>query len=397
MRERQALADVTGGRYRKASKKKKGEILGEFCQSTGYHRKHAIAILRNAGKTQLRRMGKETAKVKITARTRRKRVYRRFYDEPVRQAVTAIWEFFLRVCGKRLVPMIRENLPALAGRFGIPQDVQAKLAAVSRATVERMLRRERKAYKPKGTCSTKPGTLLKQQIPVRAFWRWDDKQPGFCEIDTVSHDGGYAAGEYAFTLSLTDVALCWSEFRALKNKARKWTGEALEDIRSGFPVPLKGIDSDNGGEFINWHLKTWCETRGINFTRGRQYHKNDNAYIEQKNGDIVRKTVGYGRFQGDPALEALSAVYAVLNPLLNFFYPNMKCIDKIQAGQKKKRIYEKELKTPFQRIMERPGIPGKIKRALQKKKDSLNIIYLQESLGKALDNLGSFAHHAPGG
>jgi hypothetical protein len=396
MKERQALANITGGRYRKAGKKKKGEILEEFCQSTGYHRKYAIALLRNAGKTQLRRIGKETVTVKITAKTRRKRVYKRFYDEKVEQAVIAVWDFFRRVCGKRLVPMIRANLPALTGKFRIPPDILAKLATVSRSTVERMLRRERKAHKPKGTCSTKPGTLLKQQIPVRTFWRWDDKQPGFCEIDTVSHDGGYAAGEYAFTLSVTDVALCWSEFRALKNKARKWTQEALEDIRAAFPVPLKGIDSDNGGEFINWHLKGWCEKHRITFTRGRQYHKNDNAYVEQKNGDIVRKTVGYARFQGDSALAALAAVYAALNPLMNFFYPNMKCADKIQEGQKKKRVYEKELKTPFQRVMERQDISEDIKRPLREKKDSLDIINLQESLNAALDNLDRLAHHAPG-
>jgi hypothetical protein len=272
MKERQALTNITGGRYRNAAKKIKGGILEDFCQNTGYHRKYAITLLRNAGKTQLRWIDKETVRVKITATTHRKRVYQRFYDEKVEQAVIAIWDFFRRICGKRLVPMIRANLSALTGTFRIPQDVRAKLAAVSRSTVERMLRRERKARKPKGTCSTKPGTLLKQQIPVRTFWRWDDKQPGFCEIDTVFHNGGYTAGEYAFTLSLTDMALCWSEFRALKNKARKWTQEALEDIRDSFPVPLKGIDSDNGGEFINWHLKDWCEIRRITFTRGRQYH-----------------------------------------------------------------------------------------------------------------------------
>jgi hypothetical protein len=143
-------------------------------------------------------------------------------------------------------------------------------------------------------------------------------------------------------------------------------------------------------------LKDWCETRHIAFTRGRHHHKNDNAYVEQKNGDIVRKTIGYARLQGDSALSALSSVYALLNPLLNFFYPNMKCVDKLQVGQKKKRIYEKDLKTPFQRIIERPDIPENFKVSLREKKDSLDIIYLQESLNAALDNLDRLAHHAPG-
>jgi hypothetical protein len=187
------------------------------------------------------------------------------------------------------------------------------------------------------------------------------------------------------------------EFRALGNKARKWTAEAMEDIRTAFPVQLRGTGSDNGGEFINWHLKDWCEKHCVTFTRGRRCRKKGNAYVEQKNGDIVRKTVGYARFQGDSALAALTAVYDVLKALMNFFYPNMKCVDKLQAGQKKKRVYEKELKTPFRRIMERTDIPEDIKRALQEKKDSLDIIALQEALDTALDNLDRLAHHAPGG
>jgi transposase InsO family protein len=319
----------------------------------------------------------------------------------VEKAVLALWTFFRFLCGKRLIPMIQDNLDAIAKhrRFSrlITAEVKAKLATVSRSTVERMLRRERKHRKVKGTSTTKPGTLLKQQIPVRTFWRWDDKQPGFCEIDTVSHDGGYAKGEYLFTLSATDVCLCWSEFRASKNKARTWTETALQDIRTTFPVPLKGIDTDNGAEFINWHLKHWCEQHNLTFTRGRQYHKNDNAFVEQKNGDIVRKTVGYGRFQGEDALDALAGVYAVLNPLNNFFYPNLKCVDKKQVGQRTKRVYEKTPKTPFQRVMERKDISRQIKKRLSRQKDTLNIVALQESLEKALDNLLRFIHHAPGG
>jgi hypothetical protein len=150
-----------------------------------------------------------------------------------------------------------------------------------------MLNRER--HKTKGTCATKPGTLLKQQILVRTFWCRDDRQPGFCEIDTVSRDGGFAQGEYAFTLSITDVRVCWSEFRPLKNKAQKWTVQALQDIYDTFPLPIKGLDSDNGAEFINWYLETWRETNRIIFTRGRQYHKNDDAFIEQKKRRICER------------------------------------------------------------------------------------------------------------
>jgi len=398
MKEKQALADVTGLRYRKAKKAAKSTILDEFCKNTGYHRKYAIFLLGRAGKTQLRRIGSATVKVIITAKTNIKRKYKRFYDEPVEQVILALWRFFNFVCGKRLVPMIRDNLDAIAysERFRniVTTEVKEKLSKISRSTVERMLAKERKRWKVKGSCATRQGSLLKRQIPVRTFWRWNDKQPGFCEVDTVSHDGGYASGEYAFTLSLTDVCLCWSEFRAIKNKARVWTEQALEDIRTSFPIPLKGIDCDNGAEFINWHLKAWCENHSINFTRGRQYHKNDNAYIEQKNGDIVRKIIGYGRFHGDKAFAALQAVYAILNPLYNFFYPSLKCIDKQQIGQKTKRIYEKEAKTPFQRIMERDDIPDELKQDLAKQKAMLDIVAMQEQLDLAIDNLQKFMQHS---
>jgi transposase InsO family protein len=401
MKEKKALANVTGPRYRKALKTDKSRILDEFCLNTGYHRKYAIALLQHAGKTQLRYINKQTVNVKITARTRKKRVYLRYYDENVEKAVLAIWSFFRFLCAKRLLPMIQDNLDALSKhrifRRLISSEVKHKLAKISRSTVERMLKRERKHNKTKGTCATKPGTLLKQQIVVRTFWRWNDKKPGFCEIDTVSHDGGYAKGEYLFTLSATDVCLCWSEFRALKNKARAWTEKALEDIRITFPVPFKGIDTDNGAEFINWHLKHWCEQHSITFTRGRQYHKNDNAFVEQKNGDVVRKTIGYGRFQGEDALDALAQVYAILNPLNNFFYPNLKCIDKKQVGQKTKRVYEKTPKTPYQRVMEREDISFEIKKRITQRKETLNIVSLQEALEKALDNLQRFIQVAPGG
>jgi hypothetical protein len=190
MAQKKTLADITGPRYRKAEKTQKSTILDEFCHTTGYNRKYAVTLLRRAGKNHLRRIDSKTLKVKITAQRRKKRLCHRIYDDPVEKAVHAIWDFFYRICDKRLVSMIRTNLKALIAEFNLPQNVQAKLAQVSRSTIERMLGRERKRHKAKGTSSTKPGTLLKQQISVRTFWHWEDKKAGFCEIDTVSHDGG---------------------------------------------------------------------------------------------------------------------------------------------------------------------------------------------------------------
>jgi transposase InsO family protein len=398
MRERQALARVTAPRYRKADKAKKTAILTEFCHNSGYNRKYAITVLRQIGKKHLRHIDGKTVNVLIVSKSHKKRIYQSYYDEPVKQAVLRLWEFFHFICGKRLVPLIRENLDSLAAsrRFGIRGEVRKKLALISRSTVERMLHSER-IKKPKGSCSTKPGTLLKQHIPVRTFWHWDDKTPGFCEIDTVSHGGDFTLGHFAYTLTLTDVCLGWTELRPLKNKARLWTISALNDMLSSFPIPIKGIDSDNGAEFINWHLLDWCKKLKINFTRGRQYHKNDNAYVEQKNGDVVRKTVGYGRLEGDDAFAALAAVYSAVCPLLNFFYPSMKCIDTLRVGQKVKRIYEKEPKTPFQRIQEHAEIPQAVKQCLATKKAALNIVTLQDTLDKAVDNLMKQVQHNPGG
>jgi hypothetical protein len=255
MQEKKALADVTGSRYRNGKRREKTAILNEFCKSTGYNRKYAITILRNAGKKQMRRINGRMVNVKITAKTHRKRLYTPYYGEDVRKSVLAIWAFFHNVCGKRLVPMIRDNLDALFAdkKLNLSADAKAKTAQISRSTVERMLKKERSLNKVKGTCATSlrkrsaPGTLLKQQIPVRTFWRWDDKKPGFTEAAptswrSVSHDGGFACGEYTYTLSVTDVALCWSEFRALKNKAQRWTHAAFEDIPTSFPVPVNATE-----------------------------------------------------------------------------------------------------------------------------------------------------------
>jgi hypothetical protein len=268
----------------------------------------------------------------------------------------------------------------------INTEVQAKLLTISRSTIERILRTERKARKAKGSCSTKPGTLLRNQIPIKVFWPWDDQKPGFTEIDTVSHDGGNASGEFCSTLTVTDICDQWTVNIALKNKAQRWVKEAMDNTRLYFPVPLKGIDSDNGSEFINKTLQAWCEKYHINFTRSRSYHKNDNCYVEQKNDDRVRKTVGYGRISGEKAYNALVLVYKYLNPLGNFFYPCKKLISKQRVNSKTKKVYDKPI-TPFQRIMERDDVSPEDKQKLANEKSCYNIVQLQDALDSAVDKL----------
>jgi len=280
-----------------------------------------------------------------------------------------------------------------AKRFKMSAEVKKKLATISRSTVERLLTAERKKHKLKGKSTTKKGTLLKNQIPVRRFWAWDDKQPGFCEIDTVSHDGGGEMNSHhAWTLTATDVALCWTEVRALKNKAQKWTTEAADDIYTAFPVPVRGFDSDSGSEFINQYFKKYCEEHKINFTRGRARHSNDNCYVEQKNGDVVRKTVEHFRYEGDEALAAMEEVYSHLNPLINYFYPTKKTIDKkTLPNGKVKKIFEKRLMTPYERLLDHPAVSEENKKKAMETKAALDIVDLHEKLERACEALFSIA------
>ena len=392
MAEKRKLRAGYAIRYRKAKKAEKTKILDEYLKLLGLvNRKHAIYTLNRYGKKQLRFINGKSVNVVITNTIHKKRVYKKYYDEKVAKVLIDLWKFFRYICGERLVPLLRTNLDAISRkkRFRINAEVKKKLATISRSTVERLITEERKKHKLKGKSTTKKGTLLKNQIPVRRFWAWDEKQPGFCEIDTVSHDGGGEINShYAWTITATDVALCWTEVRALKNKAQKWTMEAAEDIYRTFPVPIRGIDSDSGGEFINLYFKKFCDERRINFTRGRARHSNDNCYVEQKNGDVVRKTVEYFRYEGDEAFVALKKVYFYLNPLINYFYPTKKTIDKkILSNGKVKKIFEKQLKTPYERVLEHPDVSDENKKRLIKNKASLDIVNLQENLEKACEAL----------
>jgi hypothetical protein len=392
MAEKNKIRAEYAKRYRKAKKTEKTKILDEYLKLVGKgNRKYAIFTLNREGKKQLRLINGKNTNVIISSTARKKREYQKYYDDEVAQVLIKLWKFFRYICGERLVPLLRANLDTISRkrRFRMSREVKQKLSTISRSTVERLLTKERKKHKLKGKSITKKGTLLKNQIPVRVFWAWDEKQPGFCEIDTLSHDGG---GEitpyYAWTVTATDVALAWTEVRALKNKAQRWTLEAASDIYDSFPVPILGIDSDGGSEFVNQYFKKWCDERRITFTRGRSHHSNDNCFVEQKNGDVVRKTVGYARLEGDEVLSALQKVYSYLNPLINYFYPTKKLIAKNKLPNGKiKKVYEKELKTPYQRLLEHPLVSDTFKVKARKIKDSLDIVYLQESLEMACDEL----------
>jgi len=274
----------------------------------------------------------------------------------------------------------------LVFEFNLSKELTALLKSVSPATIDRKLKNEKARYRLKGIRTTKPGSLLKSQIPIRVCFDRDEKRPGFFEVDTVSHCGARASGQFLQTL--TDAGSGWTEVCALLNNAHRWVKEQIAQTKANMPFPMLGIDGDNGGEFINHQLLDWCIQNNVKFTRTRPYRKNDNCFVEQKNGDVVRKTVGYARFEGQDALNALADVYRFLNPLLNYWYPTFRLIakEKLSSGRYKK-IYEKEAKTPYQRLLESAYISEECKAELHRRAASLNPVTLKRSMDKARDRL----------
>jgi hypothetical protein len=310
------------------------------------------------------------------------------YHKAFLKVLADIWELFDCQCGKLLAPLIRGIMDFLVNDFNLDDELYALLKTVSPATIDRKLRKAKERYRIKGIRTTKPGSLLKSQIPIRVTFDRDEKKPGYFELDTVSHCGANAKGQFCQSLTITDVGSGWTEECGLLNNAHRWVKEAIIRTRSTLPFPMLGIDSDNGGEFINHQLFDWCVQNGIKFTRGRPYRKNDNCFVEQKNGDVVRKTVGYARFEGQNALNALNEVYRYLNPLLNYWYPTLRLIakEKLPSGRYKK-IYEKEAKTPYQRILESPYVSDECKDELRLRAALLNPVALKRGMDEARDRL----------
>src|SRR5712691_11653371 len=289
MQAREEVTAGTAGKYRQATKKEKKAILDQFVMTTGYSRWHARFLLRSHGKrlqVDQQRMLVADAR-KRWSRSQRQRVY----DEKVVVVLTKLWKIMDYICGKRLQPIIAELVMVLErhNELSCEQQTRAKLLRISAATIDRLLKPERRKYELRGRSRTKPGTLLKHQIPIRTFSEWDEQQPGFVEVDLVGHDGGLATGDYCQTLDMTDVATTWTETMAVKNKAQVWVFEALKKLRKNLPFPLLGLDSDNGSEFINHELQRYCEQEKLTFTRSRPYRKNDNCFVEQKNYSVVRR------------------------------------------------------------------------------------------------------------
>lgn len=385
MKERKVVTKALCERYRKARKKDKGSILNDFVEATGYGRSYAGGLLRQHGRRVEVRPG---VRVEGDAHRRPRRARPRTYGPEILEPLKKVWAMLDYLCGKRLVPALRELVPRLVAlkELRIKKAVQKKLLSISASTVDRLLKPERERLTLKGRGHTKPGTLLKHQIPIRTFSDWDDAQPGFLEMDLVGHDGGRAAGDYAFTLDLTDVASGWSEQIAVQNKAEKWVFEGLKAIRERLPFPVLGLDSDNGSEFINHHLQRYCQDENIAFTRSRPYRKNDTCYVEQKNWSIVRRFVGYPRYDTPEALALLNELYRLLRDYVNFFLPSLKLKEKVRTGAHVLRRYE-PAQTPYRRLLDSPHLDRAQKKRLTARYETLNPAGLHRQIRKLQDTL----------
>jgi hypothetical protein len=330
------LAIAMHTRYLAADRSGKGRILDEFVAATGYTRKRAIRLLRH---------DPPRPRVGHGGRPRR-------YSATLIGSLRVAWEASGGLCGKRLAPFLEELVPALEaeGALHLSVDERSRLIAISAATIDRRLRPVRAQLRPHGLGTTKPGTLLKRQVPVHTFTPWDEQRMGFVEIDLVAHCGTTTAGHYLTTLTVTDVATGWTECRGVWGKGQAAVFAAVTAIRDRLPFPLLGIDSDNGSEFLNAHLVRYCQEQQLTFTRSRPYWKNDQAHVEQKNWSVVRALLGYDRYETEAALEQLQAVYDLLRLWTNHWQPSLKLIGKTRAGAKVTKRYAPAA-TPYRRVL----------------------------------------------
>ena len=367
LKSKRELLEVVRPRYLKANKVEKQKMLDEFTSITGYHRKHAIRVLKN--------------KVQVHNHHKRKtKTYKAIYRGEVVQALEQIWEIYGRICSKRLQPFLPEAIRVLerCKEIELSEETKELLVKISSASIDRCLRpvRIRSSH---GLSTTKPGSLLKNLIPVHTFTEWDKEQPGFMEIDLVAHCGNTTDGQYLNTLTCTDISTGWTDVTALSHRSQEAVSQAIHRMRQRLPFALLGIDSDNGSEFINDLLYRYCLNEKITFTRSRPYKKNDQAHVEQKNWSVVRHTVGYDRWETPQELALLESVYDDLRLYINFFQPSFKLIAKERIGNRTIKRYD-TAKTPYQRILERKDISLEVKTRLMNLYVQLNPADLRRNI-----------------
>jgi hypothetical protein len=354
-------------RYKKGSCQLKARILDEFVAATQLHRKSAIRLLARP----------EGVKGK------RGRGRRKVYSVDTVEALKVIWRASGGLCSKRLRPFIPEMTRVLRAKeeLFIRDDTATELGQLSASTIDRITRRWRQGKRGHGLSLTKPGTHLKNAIPIKTFSEWEDSRPGFIQVDLVAHCGDRVDGFYLNTLSAVDVATGWFEPIAVCGRGQERVGAAILQLRQLLPMPLMGLGSDNGSEFINRGLYEYCGRQRITFTRTRSYKKNDNCHVEQKNWSVIRRQVGYQRYSSKAAYEALEDLYTVLRLYLNFFQPVLKLISKSRQGARIHKVYD-EAQTPYSRLIKSGVLAEDKKRQLADIYNALNPVVLQEQIAQ---------------
>jgi hypothetical protein len=368
--KRELLAAIRP-RYLKAKKAEKVRILDEFVAATGYHRKYAIRLLKKGP----------------GPKGRKKKGRRKEYEGEVVQQLIQIWEISGRICSKRLHPFLPEMVSVLERHNEIQLFSGNKelLLRMSRSTIDRCLQPARFEHR-RGLSTTKPGSMLKKAIPVRTYAQWDDARPGFVEMDLVAHCGETTAGQYLNTLTVVDISTGWTECLAVHHKTQHDVFAAILKLRQRLPFPLLGIDSDNGGEFINDILYRYCLKEQITFTRSRPYRKNDQAHVEQKNWSVVRHLIGYDRFESEEELTLLHTIYEDLRLYVNFFQPVLKLIGKEQVDGKTIKRYD-QATTPFRRVLASELVSIEVKANLTALYFQLNPVTLRNRIDQNVARL----------
>ena len=376
MAARDELVAAVAGRYAQGDRGERGRILDEFASVTGYHRKHAMRLLR-AGQVN-QRCGPRPG--------------RRVYDDAVREALIVVWEASDRICGKRLRPLVPILLEAMErhSHVQLVPEVRARLLTMSAATIDRALRDIRRQAGTATRRRSAPSAAIRRSVPVRTFDDWDDPPPGFVEADLVAHSGPVARGSFVQTLVLTDIATGWIECSPLLVREQRLLTEVLGEIRKLLPFPLLGLDTDNDSVFMNETVRDYCEQVGIEFTRCRPYRKNDQTWVEQKNGAVVRRTIGYRRFEGLDAAAALARLYAAMRLFVNFFQPSFKLAAKARDGATVRKRYHPPA-TPCQRLLADPRTNKEVRRRVQELRAVLDPIRLLKEIRTVQQQLVAIA------
>jgi len=365
-------------RYRGASWKIKQIILSEFCRVCGYHRKYAIRKLH----------GPPPEEIRESARTRKRGVV---YSDTAIKVIEAVWEAAGYLWSRRLKVILRDWMPWIKQEYKVTPAIEKEILSISPRQLDRRLKSRKDKVKSRMYGRTKPGRLLRHHIPIRTDY-FDVDKPGYEEIDTVSHSGDCAEGDFAYTVNQTDINSIWTESRSVLGKGETAVVDALNEMREASPFPILAYDPDNGSEFINWHLVKYCTKNQIALTRSRPYKKDDQAHIEQKNWTHVRKLIGYDRYDTQQAVDAMNDLYRnELRLFMNLFMPSVKLLRRTRVGSKLIRRYDTP-QTPFQRLLV-SGLadPNKIKE-LTVLHDSLNPFLLAKVIDAKLKRIWRLAN-----